>query len=112
MRSLGSETKWMTSLFVRRQARGFPLGGEKAISLPCFCRSRPDVDLAAVRSTRRYPCQSKAGPMDEGLWEAARAVRPYLPTMLPPSEAADVDTDLARLLAVGVSAEHDLRTLL
>jgi hypothetical protein len=52
--------------------------------------------------------------MDEGVWEAARAVRPYLIELLGPA-AADVDAELARLLAGeagGEDVEQRLRAVL
>jgi hypothetical protein len=38
--------------------------------------------------------------MDEGVLEAARAIRPYLPSLVGPAAAAGVDQQIARLLAL------------
>lgn len=40
---------------------------------------------------------------DEGVLEAARAIRPYLRDLLGPEEAAAADRELARILADGLS---------
>ena len=53
--------------------------------------------------------------MDEGVLEAARAVRPYLAEFVGPALAADVDAELARLLAGaagGDDVEAGLRTVM
>jgi len=43
--------------------------------------------------------------MDEGVLEAARAVRPYLAEFMDSAVAADVDAELARLLATAAGGE-------
>jgi hypothetical protein len=43
--------------------------------------------------------------MDDGVWEAARSVRPYLVVLLGPVLAAEVDAQLARLLNDGGEGE-------
>lgn len=43
--------------------------------------------------------------MDEGLWEAARCIRPYLDRLIGPGRALSVDGDLARLLTIGSEGE-------
>lgn len=53
--------------------------------------------------------------MDEGVLEAARAVRPYLAEFVGPSVATDVDAELAGLLAAaagGDDVEDRLRAVL
>jgi hypothetical protein len=53
--------------------------------------------------------------MDEGVWEAARSVRPYLVELLGPAGGAEVDAELARLLARapgGEDVEGRLRAVL
>ena len=43
--------------------------------------------------------------MDRGVLEAARAIRPYLPKFVNPAIAADVDAELAGLLARAAGGE-------
>jgi hypothetical protein len=51
--------------------------------------------------------------MSSGVREAARSVRPYLPSLLGPSAAAEVDAQLAILLAAeDTNAEQKLRSVL